>query len=68
MGGFDDTFQLVSCDQRYVAACSATDYDHFTVFDYTVHERFELLTCLAVGYFNGHGRLLIGKEKLYRLF
>ena len=25
------------------------------VFDHTIHERFELFTCLAVGSFDGHG-------------
>ncbi len=54
MGRLDKAFEFGGGNHGHVSTRTTTHHDHFAVFDRTIHQRFELLSCLAVSGFYGH--------------
>jgi hypothetical protein len=55
VGRLHQAFEFVSGNHGDIATCAAFDHDDFTVINGSIHQAFELLTCLAVSGFDGHG-------------
>lgn len=63
MCGLDQAFQFVGRNHGHIAPRAPAHHDDFAVVYSAIHERFELLACLAVGGFDGHvGLHLFGQD------